>query len=170
MGGVVAIRWNFWVITTGLLVGRSTSHEISVSGRWRCYFANSGEKSLQDFKYFYGQHAARNTVQGTVKSLLSYTRVFEEYYGVRFVDVHIMYIVAETMSSNILTANYRRTYKRPTRVGIIRINGKVMHLLLANLGGNASVAKTGGRHTMIIQIRTSGLEGKSFSWFRPLTL
>lgn len=53
-----------------------------------------------------------DNVHNTMYSLLSYVRVFEEYYGVRFIDVCIMDIEEDMLYSNFLAGNLRATYIR----------------------------------------------------------
>lgn len=50
-----------------------------------------------------------------MKSLMSKARVFENYYGVGLVDVHMKDSVEDLTPSNFLAAYYRATYKRYIR-------------------------------------------------------
>lgn len=52
-----------------------------------------------------------------MQSLLRYGRAFGETYCVRFVDVRMMDILGDTMSSNILAGIARRTSIRYITVG-----------------------------------------------------
>lgn len=52
-----------------------------------------------------------------VQRLLRYAAVFLKDYGIRFVDVYIMDIVEDPISSNILAAKYRSTHIRYITVG-----------------------------------------------------
>lgn len=53
----------------------------------------------------------------TTNSPLSYSRVVEEEYVIRFVEVRTMDIVEDTTSSNFLDANSRATYVRFITIG-----------------------------------------------------
>lgn len=53
----------------------------------------------------------------TINSLLYYGRAFEEYHAMSFADVHVMNIVNNVLSLNVLAASTRVTSELYIRVG-----------------------------------------------------
>lgn len=78
---------------------------------------------------------------GTMQSVLSNRRALEEAYGTRSVDMHILDIVKDMMSSTFLPNNSRAIYTRYTTVAKMTIKYQSMLPFLAKLIKNASAEK-----------------------------
>lgn len=78
------------------------------------------------------------------QSLLSYARPFEKKCSLRFVDLCIMDIVCDMMSSSVLATNSWAAYVRYITAGEIMMKRKCVLVLLTNLGRDAPAVKALG--------------------------
>lgn len=82
------------------------------------------------------------TFADSIQGLLNYGQAFKEDYHIRLVDVCIVDIFEDMMSSKFLASNGRAIHLRNTRVQKISIKHQGMLSLLLKVGMNAPVAKT----------------------------
>lgn len=87
--------------------------------------------------------SCKTTFTNTIQGVLNSTRAFEDY-GKIFVDLSVLDIVDDMMSSNVLDENPKATYTRYMCVGkmMMKIEGKLS--LLVSLSMDAVVAKALG--------------------------
>lgn len=81
------------------------------------------------------------TFTDKMRSILGYERTSVKGYGVHFVDVRIMYIVEDKMSSNVFHANSKAICKRYTKAGNMMINHQDVLSLPVNLGNDSSAER-----------------------------
>lgn len=87
---------------------------------------------------------SKNIFTVIMKSLLRYTREFEETYGVWFVDLRTMDIVENAIPSNFLADSSRATHIRYIIVGKMTTKYPGVLLLLGRLSKDARAANIVG--------------------------
>lgn len=86
----------------------------------------------------------KTTFLNRIQSRLSYAQVFEKYCGVCFVEVSMMNILEDVMSSSLLAVNFRGTYMCLIRARKIMIKRRGIVTTFVKLLMDAPTAKTSG--------------------------
>lgn len=108
------------------------------------------------------------TLTDTMQILLRYARAFQEDYSVWLVDMRLVHLVENMMSSNFLAADYGGTYMRYIIVFGIMLKHRGDLRLLSEQHGRYRQRRLLASHTLMDQARTFKLRRTSSSLFSPL--
>lgn len=96
---------------------RSSGYGLRMSARWKFRLGCSDDKAKQKCEHFTAIVRQESMVTDTVQNSMSCSKTFKDDFGVAFINLRIVDIVADITTSKFPTATSRATFVYQIRVG-----------------------------------------------------